>query len=150
MNQAAPLGAARQEIELFKNRKRPAAPALFVRFTPHEDRGCAVTESKSTQLRVQPGDKSCGTSSAIEANVKVTGYHSRVMKRFIYELHGVRWHNRVRVQKPQHVSPSSARAFMHLHPTSAFRRNDFRAARTRNFARVIIATAVHDYHFDAP
>src|SRR5260370_33072109 len=137
MNQAAPLGAARQEIELFKNRKRPAAPALFVRFTPHEDRGVAVTESKSTQLRVQPGHKSCGTSSAIEANVKVTGYHSRVMKRFIDELHGVRGHNRVRVQEPQHATLRGVCTSMHLHTTSAFPCHDFRAACARNFARLI-------------
>src|SRR5260370_12711902 len=82
MNHAALLAQALHQIEIFKNRKRLEAPDLFVRFTPHEDRGVAVTESKSTQLRVQPSHKSCGTSSAIEATVQVTGYHPRVVNRF--------------------------------------------------------------------
>src|SRR5260370_18788593 len=138
MNQAAPLGAARQQIEIFKNRKTLEAPDLFVRFTPHEDRGVAVTESKSTQLRVQPSHKSCGTSSAIEANVKVTGYHSRVMKRFIDQLHGVRGHNRVRVQEPQHATLRCARASVHLRSPPTFLRNAFCSSHSCNFPILII------------
>jgi hypothetical protein len=82
-------------------------------------------------------------------DLEVAGYCPCVMQRLNDEIYAVDGHNRVRVQKPQHVSLGSARSPMHLRPTSAFGGNDLRAKRTGNLARIVIASAVHDYDFYA-
>jgi hypothetical protein len=61
------------------------------------------------------------------------------------QIYAIRRYNRVRVQEPQYVASRNARASMHLHATSSFRRNELRTARTRNFPRVVITAAVHNY-----
>jgi len=122
-----PLAQALHQIEILKDRKRLEAPDLFIRFTPHEDRRVTLVESKPAQLRVQPSHKSCCRSASIKANIKVSGNYVFITQSFVDKIQAVFRDDRVRVQKPEHITTSDSCASMHLHTTSAFRCNDFRA-----------------------
>src|SRR5216684_4480208 len=149
MDYATPLAQAFHQIEILKDRKRLEAPDLFIRFTPHEDRRVTVTESKPAQLRVQPSHKSCCRSASIKANIKVSGNYVFITQSFVDKIQAVFRDDRVRVQEPQHITTSDSCASVHLQSTASFRRDNFYAVGSGNFARLIIAPAVNHYQFDA-